>query len=108
MSPGDGQYPKSDALQEAADRFNALLDQYGPRPQSTEELLELMNKQMPRYALAMVGGFGVIGALVGLEVGAGMTQHAAPGMARLPRLAPWKMPAPAGAPGLWTDPQEPQ
>ena len=83
MSPGDGQYPKSDALQQAADRFNALLDQHGPRPQSTEELLELMNKQMPRYALAMVCGFGIIGALVGLAAGAGMTQHAAPGMAAL-------------------------
>lgn len=83
MFPGNGQYPKSDALQEAADRFNALLDQYGPRPGSSEELLELMDKQMPRYALAMVCGFGFIGALVGLAVGAGMTQRAALGMAAL-------------------------
>jgi hypothetical protein len=83
MSAGNGQYPKSDALQEAADRFNTLLDQYGPRPGSSEELLELMDKQMPRYALAMVCGFGVIGALIGLAVGAGMSQHAAPGMAAL-------------------------
>src|SRR5271165_972597 len=83
MSPDNGQYPKSDALQLAADRFNALLDQYGPRPGSTQELLELMDKQMPRYALAMVCGFGVIGAWVGLAVGEGMTQHAVPGMAAL-------------------------
>jgi hypothetical protein len=81
MAKDNGQYPKSDELKEAADQFNKLLDQYGPRPGSSEALLEQMDKQMPRYALATVCGFGVIGALVGLAVGVGMTQHAAPGMA---------------------------
>jgi hypothetical protein len=33
---------------------------------------------------------------------------AMPGIAYFPGLAPWKLPAPAGAPELWTDPQEPQ
>jgi hypothetical protein len=83
MSGSDGKYPENDALQRAADRFNALLDLYGPRPRLAQELVDLMNKQMPRYALAMVGAFGLIGALLGLAVAAGMATHAAPPMAGL-------------------------
>jgi hypothetical protein len=81
MSESNGKHDEIGALQRAADRFNALLDQYGPRPRSTQELVEFMTKQMPRYALAMMCAFGVIGALVGLAVAAGVTRHAAPGLA---------------------------
>jgi hypothetical protein len=73
MSANNGQHKEerplvSEGLQGAADRFNALLDRYGPRP-SKEELLAVMNKEMPRYSLYMVCGLGLVAGLLGLAFG---------------------------------------
>ena len=63
-------------LARAAERFNAVLDRYGPPPASTEELLGVINKQMPRYCLYMVCAFGLMAGLLGLALG--MITHSGP------------------------------
>ena len=73
MSANNGQHKEEsdllpEGLQGAADRFNALLDRYGPRP-SREELLAVMNKEMSRYSLYVVCGVGLVAGLFGLAFG---------------------------------------
>jgi hypothetical protein len=74
MSANNGQHEEANApvpegLARAAERFNSLLDHYGPRPASTEELLALISKQMPRYSLYLVCGVGLVAGLSGLVMG---------------------------------------
>jgi hypothetical protein len=82
MSAKNGQHKESRAAQvpadlaRAAERFNAVLDRYGPRPASTEELLGVINKQMPRYSLYTVCAFGLVAGLLGLALG--MITHSGP------------------------------
>ena len=82
MSAKNGQHEESKAAQvppnlaRAAERFNAVLDRYGPPPASTEELLGVINKQTPRYNLYMVCAFGLVAGLLGLALG--MITHSEP------------------------------
>jgi hypothetical protein len=82
MSAKNGQHEESKApqvpagLARAAERFNAVLDRYGPPPASTEELLGVINKQIPRYSLYMVCAFGLVAGLLGLALG--MITHSGP------------------------------
>jgi hypothetical protein len=84
----NGQHEENDerardlvSLRRRAEEFNAVLDQYGPRPKSNEELQTLLVKEMPRYALYMVCCFGFGAGLIGL--GIGLLTHAGIGMAWL-------------------------
>ena len=65
-----------EGLKSAADQFNALLDQYGPRPESGEVLLAFVSKEMPRYSLYMVCGVGLVAGLLGLVFG--LIAHSGP------------------------------
>lgn len=83
MAAKNGKHEESKAaaqvpenLARAAERFNAVLDRYGPPPASTEELLGVINKQTPRYNLYMVCAFGLVAGLLGLALG--MITHSGP------------------------------
>jgi hypothetical protein len=60
----------------AAERFNSVLDRYGPRPASTQELLGILHQQTPRYSLYMVCAVGAAAGLLGL--GVGLVTHSGP------------------------------
>jgi hypothetical protein len=82
MSAKNGQHEEVKGAQvpadlaRAAERFNAVLDRYGPRPASTEELCAVMNKQTPHYSLYMVCAVGGAAGLLGL--GVGLVTHSGP------------------------------